>query len=124
MVPRIRVGLLMVLGLLHLTETPMAAAPVTPTQVPSVLGSVWSGVDSDGDHYTFRFEQNGILSYTSPTGTYRNGTWKQDGPSIAVEINNHYSDYTGTIAGNEMAGTATNVTGKKWNWHLTKESKK
>jgi hypothetical protein len=99
------------------------AAPAKAEQgVESVLGTVWSGVDSDGDRYTFRFLPGGVVDYTSPTGTYpAGGTWQQTGDKVSVEINKGYSKYRGTIRGDWIEGSAVNTAGHKWTYKWQKQ---
>jgi len=88
--------------------------------VESVAGTTWAGTDSDGDHYEYTFEPDGTLSYTSPTGTYRNGTWKQSGSTISFETNGRYAEYDGEISGKSIRGVARNTAGHTWTWEATK----
>jgi len=84
--------------------------------VINVSGTTWVGTDSDGDYYEYSFQANGVLSYKSPSGSYTNGTWTQNGSSIYMETNNKYSEYQGRITGTHMEGNAWNIKDKKWNW--------
>ena len=86
-----------------------------------VAGSTWTGTDSDGDYYEYNFLAGGALHYKSPTGFWRNGTWKQDGSSIYVETNNRYTERKGIITGNQMSGDAWNVKGRRWTWVAKKK---
>jgi hypothetical protein len=90
------------------------------TAIRSIAGTTWAGTDSDGDDYTFRFMPGGALHYTSPTGSYENGTWTQEGKRVAFEMNDHYSDYEGTIEGETMQGKASNKAGHAWTWSVTR----
>jgi hypothetical protein len=85
----------------------------------SVEGTTWVGADSDGDEYTYHFLRGNTLTYTSPTGTYSGEPWEQHGNTVSWNMNDHYADYSGTIVGKTMSGTARNVTGKHWTWSLT-----
>ena len=69
-------------------------------------------MDSKGDYYVYSFDEDGILTYTSPSGTYSNGTWTQDNDAVYMETNNKYSERTGTIYRDTMSGDGWNVTGK------------
>jgi hypothetical protein len=111
------------LGLAGVTVAPLGAAPrrdPAPKAGP-VAGTTWSGTDSDGAHYVFTFEPDGALAYTSPTGSYRNGTWTQSGATVSWETNNHYADYKGEVRGDTMSGRASNVTGLEWTWRVTRQ---
>lgn len=98
-----------------------AAIAQTSPAVVSVEGTVWTGTDSDGDSYTWRFLPGGNVNYTSPSGTFSNCTWQQQGARVTWGCNNHYSDYGGTIAGNQLNGTARNVASHTWSFSLTRQ---
>jgi uncharacterized protein (TIGR02996 family) len=83
---------------------------------PRLAGTCWSGTDSDGDHDVWRYLPGGVLNYTSPSGTYQNGTWVQIGNHVAMEMNRHYADYEGFIGGDWIRGTARNVNERRWRW--------
>jgi uncharacterized protein (TIGR02996 family) len=85
---------------------------------PRLVGTCWSGRDSDGAFYVFRFRPRGKLNYTSPTGTFLNGTWKQVGNVVGMEMNRHYADYEGIIAGGRIRGSARNVDRRRWRWDV------
>jgi hypothetical protein len=93
-----------------------------PAPVPAVEGTSWSGTSSDGDRYTFRFEKGGILGYTSPTGTYRNGTWRQTGAGLYMETNMRYWEFHGTIKGDRLPRRATNVRAGQWTYDLKRDT--
>ena len=71
----------------------------------SVSGTTWVGTDSDNDYYEYTFQADGALYYMSPSGFWKNGTWKQDGDSIYMETNNKYSEYQGRIIGTHIEGS-------------------
>src|SRR5688500_15940829 len=73
----------------------------------SLAGTSWSGSDSTGEFRQYRFQSDGTLAYTTPKGSFTNGTWKQSGATVTFEINNHYADYRGEIRGDTIEGTAT-----------------
>jgi hypothetical protein len=80
----------------------------TPIQsdVVSVSGTTWVGTDSDGDYYEYHFMSDGSLHYKSPTGFWKNASWKQEGSMIYMETNNKYTERNGTIRGHTMEGNA------------------
>jgi hypothetical protein len=82
----------------------------------SVAGTTWAGTDSDGDYYEYHFQTDGALHYKSPTGFWKNGTWKQDKNAIYMETNDRYSEYRGLISDTRMDGEAWDTTGRKWTW--------
>jgi hypothetical protein len=101
-----------------LTPTP---TPLPSPQVSTVSGTTWAGKRSDGDYYEYYFQKDGTLQYKSPTGLWKNATWKQDGNKIYMEMNNKYAEYEGIITGNKMQGNAWNVKGLKWTWVAEKQ---
>jgi hypothetical protein len=103
------------------TPRPALAAPrAGQGAADSLAGTVWAGADSDGDAYTFEFRAGGLLHYVSPTGTYDNGTWAQEGDRVTMEMNHHYSDYEGLIRGRRIEGKARNTAGAAWTWSAEK----
>jgi uncharacterized protein (TIGR02996 family) len=86
---------------------------------PRLDGTVWAGVDSDGDYEIYRYLPTRVLSYTTPSGSFENGTWKQVGPVVLMEMNNHYADYSGAAARGRIVGKARNVVKKKWGWDVS-----
>jgi hypothetical protein len=89
---------------------------------PSIAGTKWTGKESDGEELTCEFQSGGTLRYTDPDASrdiYRDGTWRQDGASIYMEINHKYAEYRGQIAGTRMSGTAKNIKGESWTWKLS-----
>ncbi len=111
---------LTVLSGLSVTASAYGQAPGAQA-APSVAGTVWAGADSEGDYYEYHFQEGGALHYKSPSGLHKNGTWKQDGNSIYMETNKKFSERTGTIAGNQMHGTAKNIKGETWTWGAKKK---
>ncbi|MFO0925650.1 MAG: TIGR02996 domain-containing protein [Gemmataceae bacterium] len=91
---------------------------LTVVSRPRLTGTAWAGDDSDGDRDVFRYLPDGVLNYTSPSGTFQNGTWRQIGNTVLMEMNRHYADYTGLIAGDRIVGSARNVTRHRWTWDV------
>lgn len=81
-----------------------------------LVGTIWSGIDSRNQRYTFEFREDHVLHYTSPTGTWKNGRWRRDGDWIHVDMNDHYSDYRGVIARDRIYGQTWNINGLEWTW--------
>ena len=98
------------------SSPPAVAAPTAG----GLEGTVWAGTDSDGDYYVFRYLPGGVLKYTSPTDTHV-GTWRQTGEKVTMSVGNGYSQYTGTIAGGTIRGTASNKADHTWQWTVTKQ---
>jgi outer membrane biogenesis lipoprotein LolB len=91
------------------------------TKPASVAGTTWTGTDSDGDYYEYHFQPDGRLHYKSPSGSFANGTWKQDGDNIYFEMNKRFSEHKGTIKGDRMEGEAWNTKGHRWTWVADKK---
>ena len=100
-------------------------------EVRSLEGTTWEGVvrapNSDGSstdyEYTFNFLPEGRVSWQWSGNVYTNGTWKQTGNSIRMELNDGYSVWLGRIEGTSMKGAASNKLGHKWDWTLTAKAK-
>jgi hypothetical protein len=99
------------------------AQTTSTLSAPSVAGTLWVGVDSDGDHYEYAFMEDGTLHYASPSGFHVNATWKQDGDTIYFETNNRYSEYQGRIMGGHIEGKAWNTQNHQWTWSAEKQNK-
>jgi serine/threonine-protein kinase len=84
----------------------------------SVAATAWDGKDVDGTHIKFEFLRNGTLRYTMPSGTFSDGTWKQTGSDIYMEMNGKYAEYHGKVSGTHMSGNASNISGLKWDWSV------
>ena len=90
------------------------------TAVTPLHGTKWQGENFEGA-LTLEFLVGGILRYTTPNGTWTNGTWHQDANVITFEMNAHYADYTGRLRGTRMTGTGHNRTGRTWDWSAARE---
>jgi hypothetical protein len=84
--------------------------------VASLAGTSWTVVETNGDNDIFNFLADGTLSYSYQNGSYTNGTWKQDGDSIYIEMNNKFVEYQGRISGTHTEGKSWNVKGNHWTW--------
>ena len=104
------------------SDAPSNAQPdadlLTSSSAPSLAGTSWEGTDSDGDHYVYRFIAGGHLAYTSPTGTFdqTEDSWSQSGPQVTMKTVHGYSTRVGTLSGDTMSGTASNVANRSWTW--------
>ena len=106
------------------TPTPTVVVPevTTTVEVASVADTTWDGSYVDGGTHTITFHADGTTDQTTRTGTYaRNGVWDQSGSAISIRFNNGYATWTGRIDGDTMSGTASNITGKRWNWSLRRQ---
>ncbi len=100
---------------------PSSPLPPEMHAIVRLEGTVWKGLDSDGHQYTFRFKKGGKLNYTSPSGTFENGTWQQHGDRVYMEMNQKYAEYRGVIQGNRIDGKSSNRVGHKWTWKVWKQ---
>jgi len=75
-----------------------------------------------GASYHFEFRPGGLLRYQSNGKTYDNGRWVQTGTKVAIDMNDHYADYDGTIEGDSISGTAHNKPGASWTWSITRQA--
>jgi len=87
----------------------------------SVAGTIWAGTDVDGEPYEYHFQEGGVLGYKTPRYYDTDGTWKQDGNSIYMEVNHKYAERQGTITGNRMQGNGWNKAGRRWTWWAEKK---
>lgn len=97
------------------SNTPM------PEQGVSLLGSRWHYAD-DQWQYDIEFADSGVLLTTHPNDkTKNNDSWEQNGSNVTFYFNNKFSQYNGTVSGdNLMSGTATNTKGASWNWKASR----
>jgi hypothetical protein len=96
------------------------SSPPANSSVPSLAGTSWNATETDGDIDIFYYLPDGTLSYSYQAGSFTNGTWRQDGDAVYMQMNNKYVEYHGRITGTHMEGTAHNVTGKDWTWKADK----
>ncbi len=113
--------LLIPIILIFITLPCLVTAKQANSALRNLAGTTWAGTDSKGDYYEYTFETGGILQYKSPTGVYRNGTWKQTGNEIYMETNKKYSERQGVISGNIMEGKGWNTRGLTWTWKAKKQ---
>lgn len=100
------------------SAAPGSSEPAATDAVPDLAGSTWAGTDSDGDAYVYRFEAGGQYAFTSPSGSYQDpgDTWSQSGDQVTMSTSGGYATYTGTIQGDTVSGTASNISGHSWTW--------
>jgi hypothetical protein len=104
----------------HAQNVQQPAAP-SAAQVINVAGTTWAGTGSDGRYIEYYFQVDGSLHYRSPTGFWKNGTWKQHKSAIYMETNNRFSERLGMITGTQMEGQAWNSRDEKWTWKAEKK---
>ncbi|HLW64949.1 MAG TPA: hypothetical protein VKS79_06470 [Gemmataceae bacterium] len=99
-----------------ITMSAVLAAPICATEYPpdraelnELSGTSWEMIESGGERIIWNLEPNGVLSYKSNSGFWRNGSWKQIGDQLYLETNNKYYEAFGTIMGDHAEG------GQFWN---------
>lgn len=100
-----------------------SAAPADASPA-SLAGTDWSGSDSDGDPFAVHFLEGGGFTYTNtgnPDVTPNNETWTLTGSSITMRFNDGFATRVGTVTGDTMSGTASNVDGTTWTWKISKQ---
>ena len=95
------------------------APPPKGAPVPILDDTEWVGPDlDDGTIVTFRFEKGGGLKYCYNGTTFSKGSWKQDGKTLYLEINDKYREMKATITGDSIEGDSWNVKDVKWKTSL------
>jgi len=92
------------------------AAPVPKDFIPKqdpVAGTTWKG-DGICGPTVYTFEKDGKLTYSYGQSCWRNGTWKLEGDKLTWEVNLRYAEFSGTVKGGVISGSATNVAGGSW----------
>ena len=102
------------------TVTLVPTLAIIPTSVESLEGTIWSGTDSGGKSFVYEFLSNGVLKYTTETGTSTHGSWRQDGSLVYFEMNNKYAESQGVSGESVMTGNGWNQAGYKWTWTANK----
>jgi len=96
-----------------------------PSSPPNLEGSIWAGRQwgqtSLTGKFIVRFRRDGLLGFTSKFGTYTGDKWAQSGNKVKLDITDGYAIYEGTIRGDVIEGTATNVKGKEWKWRVVRD---
>jgi hypothetical protein len=88
----------------------------------SLEGTVWSGRLLPDDDSIFRFEKGGVLWIRYFGNASRMGTWKQDGSSIYIEVNQKYAEMRGILRGGRMTGDGGNRANLKWTFDVQRKS--
>jgi hypothetical protein len=96
-------------------------------QNKSLEGTSWVGVDGTkqlkyeitfmpGNVYQYSYyDEQGKKVLIHGTGIGQ-GTWRQTGNAVYMEVNNKFTERNGVIAGDTMSGSATNKKGDNWSW--------
>jgi len=106
-------------------KAPVFMNQPTPTEaILDLSGTTWEGETTNGYNFTnstFLADGTFKYSYTSDVNNVTdmtNATWTQEGKQVKIEFNNHFADYTGTLEGDLLSGTASNVKGNSWTWEF------
>jgi hypothetical protein len=61
---------------------------LNPSDGAELVGTTWSGADSDGDEWAFEFQPDGGLTFSFNDGTYDDDTdtWAVDNGTITITI--------------------------------------
>ena len=116
------VSLVFVLACQSISNIISTPTSTSSTNVQNLEGTIWSGIDSGGKSFVYEFLPNGVLKFTAETGTFTDGSWKQDGKLVYFEMNNKYAEGEGVISDNLMTGNGWNQVGYKWTWTANKIS--
>lgn len=118
------IALLVLAGCAATTQQTVQPAVVTAEAgVVDIAGTTWSGMDifiTNLVPYQYIFHADGILEYRYQGNIYKNGTWRQEGDTVYMEMNNHFADRVGRISGDQMEGKGWNKKGQKWEWHINR----
>src|SRR4051812_12351127 len=96
---------------------PLQAPPQpkpNPKDTPSLVGTIWTGMSSEGLDQTITFLADGKMKIVKGERTIDKCSWTQEGAKMSWEVNDHYAEYTGTIVGDTIEATAHNKAGKDW----------
>jgi len=76
--------------------------------------------DLYGRPWKLLFREGGVLEYEKWGARLTNGTWRQSGNIIYMEINQNFAQYKGVIEANHITGEGQNINGDKWQWEAIK----
>ena len=99
--------------------TPICATEYLPDrgEIHDLTGTSWEMIESTGEKIVWNLEPNGVLSYKSNSGFWRNGSWKQTGTQLYIETNNKYYEAVGDLVGDVVeSGQCWNRAGLKATW--------
>ncbi|HEV3146235.1 MAG TPA: hypothetical protein VGZ47_20275 [Gemmataceae bacterium] len=110
-------ALVAVIGIAFVAVSASATDYFDKSEVLDLAGTSWEMTESSGEKITWNLEPNGVLSYKSNTGFWRNGSWKQNGQELYIETNNKYYEAVGTVYGDQVDnGRFWNTAGLKGAW--------
>ena len=77
------------------------------TNVDSLAGTTWSGVDSDGDSWSFDFQEDGTVGLTLNGDSYDDATdtWGVSGSTLTITV--VFSDGTAIMTGQYAPGASS-----------------
>jgi hypothetical protein len=113
-------GLFIVFAGVAATPSLAAETPTPKSQEINLAGTTWDGVDSDGEHYTFTFKNDGKIVYKSSKETIENGEWKQFQNAVYYEANKSFVHALGEIVDGRIEGKSWNVRNSSWFWKMTR----
>lgn len=120
---RIRtLGMLMLLMCTFGLTAGAAEQSAAKTTSINLAGTTWSGIDSDGDEYTFTFNKDGTLSYKSDKDSSDKGTWNQYRHAVYYEANKRFVEAVGEIGEGTIEGRSWNIRNHSWSWKLTRQN--
>ena len=102
-----------------LLSFPLFATEYLPEkgEISDLSGTSWEMMESSGEKIVWNLEPNGVLSYKSNSGFWRNGSWKQEGEELYIETNNKYYEAVGNVRGDHVVnGRFWNTAGLKGTW--------
>jgi S1-C subfamily serine protease len=113
------------------TAPPTATPPVKPPfpklppiktspAIAGLLKSIWQGNEDLPGFGRLRFEFFSATEVTMIDAKETSvGRWHVIGSTIKLDFQG--ANYTGTMSGNTMSGTAKNTAGAKWNWAVNRQ---
>lgn len=92
--------------------------------IPAVnlTGTSWHFEDLDYLlNYQLEFLDDGRLRlFNSPDKTPDNDSWEQEAGNIRIYYNDNFSTLEGTLSGNTMSGTSSNIIGQSFVWRASR----
>ncbi len=104
-------------GVLHAAP---ARLPYVPEKLPAppqeldLRGTTWDSRLKAEDRM-FVFHSDGTLHFG---GNTEKSSWRVEGNTVYVEINNGYRFFRGTVQGDVMEGESWNIAGSRWTTRL------
>jgi hypothetical protein len=92
------------------------------SEAQSLTGTIWqSSIGTEGapgrEVETFEFLEGNAFAYQSNGGArHTDGEWRQNGPTVLIQVNDCYALYEGRIEGNTIRGEFVNEQGARVLW--------